>query len=1086
MSPKASPPKASSKKYSFKRQRRVVECSNPHSPKNSGQVTPRSVASIAAASQRLYPSESSPQQAIMRLNYMLKKRVNGLQYSVEDRHESAFPSLESEKKTTGDTHAPTIPKTNVLENWLDKTLQRSGHRLLPMEKDSAHETAWHKTHTPALSSIGLDRKSMSAKGIPKTTIDRIYRAMYVYSAGFHEVLREIANFSANESIVTSMWMAFSHLIEECEEDQYNTGIQAIARENRKIVHKMKAAFEEKMEHAEARYQKSLKTICSLKVSMEKEVDNACSIGKERDKLKDQLNSLKSSHLQLFESKCELDVKYEELDDMAGRQDAKLHEYANIILDLETKMSLQKQQVTTTTSALEALRGKAKRLEGMLASTRESLKNVSESLKTTGEQKIIIQTSLSEARLELSTVKQTCADGNIARAKLEKELLTTRSAASALGNQLDTKTIESDKLKHDLAELTREYNEETFAKSIMRTSLERAESEVKLLKEKLYFSEESLLNVKEEKAQGDNTIDKLSSDVTLLTKTCNKLRASNSDLTMQLEVASMNLTRQNLTTERNETEMAARRKRINSLESKLKQCKKDILERDTRLEEMEQMLEKLEEEAHDSSRHSRAQKMEYEKTISELEEKNRLLDVEKNAEIAQRMHAEEKLKEFATSYGEQSRNMGKKMAEYDACQSDLESTKRRLLVSERLLSKCRDALELYKSLCEGVCDSVARLAIKYAEQVGTEYHMKQKEALDVANIEAMRVVKDESNRRGSSVEAVDVDMDDENIGVQSEIENMLNIAPSLSIRMGIISLAESNFTELYTAYARERKRHEATRKRAAIEKKTSDAALEELGIELQKAKEVDFILTDKASKLNDASDSNIAKEKEETIGMLSEELLQLRSGLRSLYALSDDGSSAPLSIEDIQDMQVENVGLREHISTVKTKLAESKIEIMALRTKLEKSRKKLKQRKQEVRTSSEERAHVSTQTTTSPHKISVTADTLPLGVGDLKKVDSASSGASSVSREKRLRAPLMRSGSRSILGASMKRIGSSKSILSTSPSASPKDSRRKFGTTRDRGLVRTGSKSRLPSRSAIMNLKSSTLKRSFSTGKFDMG
>jgi hypothetical protein len=45
--------------------------------------------------------------------------------------------------------------------------------------------------TLPMARLGVDRATLLALGLPKSTIDRVYRALYVYSVGFHGVLREI-------------------------------------------------------------------------------------------------------------------------------------------------------------------------------------------------------------------------------------------------------------------------------------------------------------------------------------------------------------------------------------------------------------------------------------------------------------------------------------------------------------------------------------------------------------------------------------------------------------------------------------------------------------------------------------------------------------------------------------------------------------------------------------------------------------------------------------------------------------------------------------------------------------------------------
>ena len=46
----------------------------------------------------------------------------------------------------------------------------------------------------------------------REVIDRVYRALYVHSIGFHEALREMSANVADPDVVARIWRAFSHLI----------------------------------------------------------------------------------------------------------------------------------------------------------------------------------------------------------------------------------------------------------------------------------------------------------------------------------------------------------------------------------------------------------------------------------------------------------------------------------------------------------------------------------------------------------------------------------------------------------------------------------------------------------------------------------------------------------------------------------------------------------------------------------------------------------------------------------------------------------------------------------------------------------
>ncbi len=87
-----------------------------------------------------------------------------------------------------------------------------------------------------LNRIGLDRKCLRKAGLSNKTIDRVYRALFVYSFGFHEMLDEVSNNCANNvnggsgKLVAKIWEVFNALLEKCENDGYKTMIASLQQD----------------------------------------------------------------------------------------------------------------------------------------------------------------------------------------------------------------------------------------------------------------------------------------------------------------------------------------------------------------------------------------------------------------------------------------------------------------------------------------------------------------------------------------------------------------------------------------------------------------------------------------------------------------------------------------------------------------------------------------------------------------------------------------------------------------------------------------------------------------------------------------
>ena len=81
-----------------------------------------------------------------------------------------------------------------------------------------------------INKVGLSRQKLQEAGLSLETIERVYRALFVYSHGFHEMLSEVGNNCVEkegEKIVTKLWEIFNALLERCEGKGYKTAIAQV-------------------------------------------------------------------------------------------------------------------------------------------------------------------------------------------------------------------------------------------------------------------------------------------------------------------------------------------------------------------------------------------------------------------------------------------------------------------------------------------------------------------------------------------------------------------------------------------------------------------------------------------------------------------------------------------------------------------------------------------------------------------------------------------------------------------------------------------------------------------------------------------
>jgi hypothetical protein len=119
--------------------------------------------------------------------------------------------------------------TRIMELWLNDTLQNASYDLdiegglnpnLLKLKDSSKKKP--------IETYRVDRLTLSNSGISQTSIDRIYRSLFVYSVGFYEMLKNsLGNCKNKASLISDFWKVYSILLEYCNKHDYQMQIQDI-------------------------------------------------------------------------------------------------------------------------------------------------------------------------------------------------------------------------------------------------------------------------------------------------------------------------------------------------------------------------------------------------------------------------------------------------------------------------------------------------------------------------------------------------------------------------------------------------------------------------------------------------------------------------------------------------------------------------------------------------------------------------------------------------------------------------------------------------------------------------------------------
>ena len=112
----------------------------------------------------------------------------------------------------------------VLETWINETLQDAEHLDIP-------GVILKPEHKNPISRYGIDRISFQQGGIPAELVDRVYRALFVYSVGFYELIKKCLQHTDKKyTLITNIWKVFAILLEYCCRTDYQMLISEISND----------------------------------------------------------------------------------------------------------------------------------------------------------------------------------------------------------------------------------------------------------------------------------------------------------------------------------------------------------------------------------------------------------------------------------------------------------------------------------------------------------------------------------------------------------------------------------------------------------------------------------------------------------------------------------------------------------------------------------------------------------------------------------------------------------------------------------------------------------------------------------------
>jgi hypothetical protein len=129
----------------------------------------------------------------------------------------------------------------IIETWINDTLADAAHLEIPgviLKPESKNP----------LKRFGIDREELKIGDISEENIDRIYRALFVYSLGFYEMMNKTLGHSRKKNnFKSAIWKVFSILLEYCCKSNYQMLVRKIQAEHREAIDLQEKEFNEQQE-----------------------------------------------------------------------------------------------------------------------------------------------------------------------------------------------------------------------------------------------------------------------------------------------------------------------------------------------------------------------------------------------------------------------------------------------------------------------------------------------------------------------------------------------------------------------------------------------------------------------------------------------------------------------------------------------------------------------------------------------------------------------------------------------------------------------------------------------------------------------
>ena len=454
-----------------------------------------------------------------------------------------------------------------METWIEDTLTEAEHLEIP-------SVVIKPLHKKPIARYKIDRLTLSKGGIPDETIDRIYRSLFVYSVGFHQLIKSCLQHTGNRyEIITAIWKVFAILLEYSCKSDYQMLVDQVTIQNEERMKQMEKEHRNELEDAkedEKMMRNEMGVMQKYSSLLEKEKGDEKNI---RMKLEEELLQNSKNH----EEEVQLRLKFE----------SKLNNMHSIYRDLGTKYRRALLDIETLQNTNELLNTKKIEIIEELNAIKIQFAEQSTALAYNKEKIIALDR---ENQVKISQVDDLLTSSAAMQEKYDKLQYQYQLSIKNVSEQklnIDVYQSQIQTLKNEKTHLRQSEVESRMLKDTFQSKLQDTTDELKKLTGDLQVAQREVLGFNEIKKDREERIVKLKQELEHLKIVHHKTDS--------------NLARTSIDLEKTVDQLNILKNEYHNTVEKLKKINKARNDKENRLSNEKQMNKFLKKEIRDNKR-----------------------------------------------------------------------------------------------------------------------------------------------------------------------------------------------------------------------------------------------------------------------------------------------------------------------------------------------------------------------------------------------------------------------------------------------------------------------------------------------------